>query len=431
MPVAPDSNPLMDPATLHALERVQEQQTNAPNPLSPTQVGDQLRRGGIPGPVSAAIAGQLELRQAAASKFGDSARYMLFTRDGLEQATRFQVALWHAQRLYNAGVRRIADLGCGIGTESLAFATRGLQVLAVELDPLTAQIAAHNLRPFPDVEVLCGDVADFGAPDLARLDIQAVFLDPARRGPRGRRAKPADWSPSWDEILRLTGAAEEFGVKVAPGIDYHYFPAEVDAQWTSVDGSLVEAAMWSPGVSPEGPGRSAVVFVGHTPHSLQDPETQAADAPVRQAPLGDVATYLYEPDPAIIRSGLVAALAEKTDSHLINPRIAYLASDQALDSPFWRGFEVRAVTKLRLPAVQRTLRDLGAGHVEVKKRGADIDPNVWQRQLSRPGGQPAVVIATRIGAAHRAIVATRIDTATINTAKADMGEVDTRPPAGQ
>src|ERR687898_648855 len=55
--------------------------------------------------LAAAAALQAELRRQARAKFGEAAAEMIFTRDGLEQASRPDVADYHAQRFVAAGVR--------------------------------------------------------------------------------------------------------------------------------------------------------------------------------------------------------------------------------------------------------------------------------------------------------------------------------------
>src|SRR5699024_2397964 len=89
------------------------------------------------------------LRSRARAKFGEFADSMLFTPDGLEQATRLPVAALHAQRFRRAGISSVADLGCGIGGDAMALAGLGLDVHAVDRDPVTVAVAIVNLRPFP------------------------------------------------------------------------------------------------------------------------------------------------------------------------------------------------------------------------------------------------------------------------------------------
>src|SRR5690606_36530531 len=135
----------------------------------------------------------------AQAKFGEFAGRMLFTRAGLEQATRLSVAALLAVRMRRAGITAVADLGCGIGGDSLAFAGAGLTVTAVDADEVTAGIAAYNLAPFgADARVRTG-LAEESLPEQAGG--AAVWLDPARRTSghtETRRLSASDWSPSLD-----------------------------------------------------------------------------------------------------------------------------------------------------------------------------------------------------------------------------------------
>ena len=107
----------------------------------------ELRAAGHPPALVAVVLTQARLRQRAATKFADFAGRMLFTEAGLEQATRLQVAAMHAQRFRAAGLHHIVDLGCGIGGDALAMAALDLTVTAVDVDEITAAIAAYNLAP--------------------------------------------------------------------------------------------------------------------------------------------------------------------------------------------------------------------------------------------------------------------------------------------
>ena len=96
---------------------------------------------------------QVRLRRKAQAKFGHFAERMLFTEAGLEQATRLSVAAHHAGRMQRCGMSSIADLGCGLGGDSMAFGALGLAVEAIDSDRTTAALAAYNLAPFDTVTV--------------------------------------------------------------------------------------------------------------------------------------------------------------------------------------------------------------------------------------------------------------------------------------
>jgi len=101
---------------------------------SAMQLGHQLRLAGFDPELVAAALTQSRLRARARAKFGEFADGMMFTADGLEQATRLELAARHASRFREAGVGHVLDLGCGIGSDAMAFAGLGLVVTAVDAD---------------------------------------------------------------------------------------------------------------------------------------------------------------------------------------------------------------------------------------------------------------------------------------------------------
>ncbi|MCD4549811.1 MULTISPECIES: THUMP-like domain-containing protein [unclassified Schaalia] len=392
---------------LQAWEKRPERRT-----LDSLSLSTALRSQGVTPHVASAILQQLDLREAAERKFGSLARHMVFTREGLEQASRLSVATTHAQRFHRAGVTYLADLGCGIGTESLTAAGLGIRTFSLDIDEDSAAAAAANLRDFPESEVLCGDVLQLEMSDLIARGVNAIFADPARRSGlhkgNTRIQDPEHWAPPLSTVLSWTQYIPALGVKVAPGIAYEVLPADFHVQWTSVDGQLVEAALWSPPLAIEGPGRSAQIIREQTIHIVTDPHAHTPCDPITPAPVGPLSRFIMEPDDAIIRSGTISAIADQYNLHLIDSRIAYLTGDTYTPSPFYSAFEVHDVTALRPKQISAALRHLDAGYVEIKKRGADISPEVLRRQLKLTGSTPAVVIATRIQGQHRAIIGRRV-----------------------
>ncbi|MDO5048745.1 MAG: class I SAM-dependent methyltransferase [Actinomycetaceae bacterium] len=373
----------------------------------------------------AAVLTQLDLRDQAQAKLGEFARTMIFTRDGLEQATRLEVAAMHAARFREAGIATVADLGCGIGVDSLAMAGLGIEVRAWDLNPQAVAAATVNLRFHDNATVNLGDVTELDAPSLVQSGVQGIFADPARRtGAQagGRRINdPEQWSPalstalSWREHLRA-GGHDALGLKVAPGIDYRHIPADFEAHWISVDRQLVEASLWSPDLT-SGPQRSATVMRGGEKLTFSDPTDPSS--PAEQAPGSALENYIFEPDPAIIRAGLIASVVRDLGlSGTISPSIAYLTSNSIPEGDAAKaltGFEVLEVTTLRPKAISKALRAMDPTGVEVKKRGADINPAALQVALKRilvpktkDYENELTVFATRIGGRHQAIIARRL-----------------------
>jgi hypothetical protein len=172
-------------------------------------------------------------------------------------------------------------------------------------------------------------------------------------------------------------------------------PAGVEAEWVSVGGSIVEALLWGRGLSATW-RRATLVRDGV--HEL------TADADPGLAPTGPVRGWLHEPDPAVIRSGLVACVAAEFDATLVDPTIAYLTSDAPAASPWVSSYRVTDVLPFNLKKLKAHLRTRGVGRVVVKKRGSPIEPETLARQLRGPGSGSAVVVVTRVAGAPTVLV---------------------------
>ena len=357
------------------------------------KLNTELRGRGVDPATVAAMLKQAELRIAATAKFGELAHDLLFTQAGLEQATRAPVAALHAARFRAAGVTEVADLGCGIGAESLALLAAGVRPRAVDLDPFTAQLAGHNLAVLaaslgvPAPTVASGDATAFS---LAGCD--GAFLDPARRtaGHRDTRriASPEDYSPSLTFAFDIASRVPT-GVKLGPGFERELIPEDAEAQWISVDGQVVEMGLWFGAVARAGVGRAALVMRGADSHEL----TAAADA--TDAEPRAVEEYLYEPDGAVIRARLIGLLAEQLGAGMLNERIAYLTSPTLVQTPFAQAFRVLDQLPSKEKELRKALAERGIGTLEIKKRGTDVDPAQLRKRLKLKGSKSATIVLTR------------------------------------
>jgi hypothetical protein len=347
----------------------------------------------------ATVLTQAKLRARAKAKFGEFANSMFFTEDGLEQASRLQVAALHAGRFRNAGIRQVADLGCGIGAESLALAAIDLNVVAVELDEVTAACATYNLAPFDNARVENGDVTNL---DLTGFESQ--FFDPARRELGTGRQKatrkfdPTQFSPNFDWILSEAGKRPT-GIKLGPGHPHEAIPEGCEAQWISDHGDLVELTLWFGSLARPGVARSALLITDGASFELQSSEANPAHAELRE-----IGEYIYEPDNAVVRSHLIGVLADSLNLGLIAPYIAYLTGDYLLESPWLRGFRVLETMAFDRKKLKARLQELGIGILEIKKRGSDAVPEVLRKELQLKGKRAATLIVTRVGDSHRALI---------------------------
>lgn len=341
--------------------------------------------------VSAAL-GQARLRQRAVAKFGAEDAYrMFFTPNGVEQSTRRAVAAHRAARFAALGVRSVADLCCGIGGDAIALARAGVRVLAVDRDPLTAEVARANAEALglaDLVEVRCADVTEI---DTSPYD--AVFVDPARRGGRGRVFDPEAYSPPLSWAIEAARKAPHAALKIAPGVPHEAIPEDAAAEWISDAGDVKEAVLWF-GTEPG--ARQATLLPSGAALRTTDP---LPDPPVR--PVG---RYLYEPDGAVIRAHLVAEVADGLGGGLIDGTIAYVTADELRPTPYAAAYEITDELPFNLKKLKALLREREIGVLTVKKRGSAVEPEELRRKVKLRGPNSATVLLTRVAGAPTMLI---------------------------
>ncbi|WP_349253911.1 class I SAM-dependent methyltransferase [Streptomyces sp. BPTC-684] len=369
------------------------------DPSQELAVATRLRRTYAPELVSAALA-QARLRQRAVAKFGaDDAYRMFFTPNGVEQSTRSSVAAYRARVFAAQGVRSVADLCCGIGGDALALARAGISVLAVDRDELTAEVARANAAALgltELIEVRCADVTDV---DTSGWD--AVFVDPARRGGRGRIFDPEAYSPPLSWAVGAALKAPFAALKIAPGIPHESVPPEAEAEWISDGGDVKEAVLWF--------GGAHAPLHTRTPGSvratlLPAEATLWTSAPLPAPPVGPVGRYLHEPDGAVIRAHLVAEIVAACDGRLVDETIAYVTSDEPYESPFTTAYEITDELPFNMKKLKALLRERGVGVLTVKKRGSAVEPEELRRKMKLQGRASATVFLTRVAGAPTMLI---------------------------
>ena len=376
-----------------------------------------LREAGFAPDLVAAAMTQSRLRARGAAKFGDFAAGMLFTPDGLEQATRLAIAARHAHRYAAAGVRDVYDLGCGLGSDAMAFAGLDLTVHAVDADDTTARIAAVNLRHWPSARVPHALAEDVQLPQGEGRRHLGLWLDPARRvtgvadiSGRTKRVFSLDAiSPSWSQVLAFAEQVPATGAKLSPAFPHGSVPRGAEAQWTSWQGEVLECAVWwGPLVTTS--GRTAAVCTESSTSVVTADDAFDGDLQPGLTSINDVGEWLYEPDRAIIRAGLTGALVAAVDGAELATGVGYVTSGRPRELPWARRFRVVQAMPLSTKHLARWLRDHGHDRVTIKKRGVTLDADLLRRQLKMTGrgkgGSEATLVLTRVGGSQVALVVT-------------------------
>jgi len=347
-----------------------------------------------PDVAAAALATAFARRRAiAAGKFAH-ADVMLFTRAGYEQATSEAVARHRAARF--AAYSIVADLCCGIGGDAVALAGVTQCVNAVDLDPdalACARANAEALGVGSRVRIEVGDALEF---DLR--GIEAAFADPSRRR-EGVRVRGAHrYAPPLEDLLARSAElpGSRLCVKVAPGLKFDdpaiRLPlggAALEIELVSERGTCKEAVLWCGDLARADGARRATVIDAAGVHILDgDPAGKAA--------LRGFGAYLGEPDAAVIRAGLIAALCDGSDAGPLDSRVAYLAADTPSPSPFVRWYPVIEAMPFNVKRVRARLRALDIGQLVVKTRAFPLPPEGVAALLKPEGSARATIICTTV-----------------------------------
>ncbi len=321
----------------------------------------------------------LKLRSKATTKFPRYASFMLFTDEALQQASH-PAARRYRSRLIDA--RSVLDLCCGIGSDTLAFTAAGSQALGLDIDPVRIAIARHNARAM-NLNARF-EVADVRA--AVPVGYDCIFFDPARRDEQGRRIHDVErYLPPLSLVKNWR--ADEICVKLSPAVDRRQLDSYGGClEFISVAGDLSEALLWlRRRCAPPFATKLADGAVHHLYHRAGDP---AAIAPPKR--------WLAEPDPAVLRAGLVQVLAQDLNATMLDESIAYLTTDERIETPWARYWAVLDWMPFQLKRLRRYLAERGVNKVTVKKRGFAMPPEQLIRQLRlKTGSEARVLVMTR------------------------------------
>ena len=164
-----------------------------------------------------------------------------------------------------------------------------------------------------------GSAARCRSPTRRRIDTTPFDVGVRRPGaPERRRAARFDvddWTPPWSFVESLLTRRRRAS-RSRPGIPHDLVPDGVEAEWVSDHGEVKEAALWSGRLATA--RRRATVIGRRRP---RHPDRRGRPGRRRSARVGE---YLYEPDGAVIRAGLVTAVAAGVDGGLLDEHIAYV-----------------------------------------------------------------------------------------------------------
>ena len=358
-----------------------------------------------------------ELRRKSSARF-PSGELRALTAKGLEQATREPVARARAQRIASiaaaTGTRScsVYDATCGIGADTLALAGAGLRVIAGDRSLEAARCAREN--SLARAEHVCVILADAMLPPV-RADF--LVVDPDRRSGGGRTRDGARWSPSLAQVCELAQRFKGACIKLPPGFDIAeaevHLPRDLRRrwQWVSCSRELCETALWTGELAGTGDGATtehealALGLASGAEARIEGrPFVVGSEVPQKVSEI----RWLAEPDPSVIRAGLLGNLARELGLAPLGPRNAFLVGVRAPRSELCRAWRVLGVA----PADPRRVRPLLAEHdigtLAIIKRGHPDSGEVLARRFRGRGRRHGLLAIARLERGHLALL---LDTA--------------------
>lgn len=375
---------------------------------------------GLAPDLAAAAVEQVRLRQRGAAKFAAADR-MWFTASLLEQSSGEQVSRHRARRYRNFAAA--GDFCSGLGGDTVALAGHTL-VLAVDRDPLSLALTQANAEAWG-----VGDRVECRQADLpgGAPEVSAAWIDPGRRealagGGTRRTRQLEEMSPAFSEVLELRRRVKLLGIKLSPATQHRELDAALgdlphEREFLSVGGECRELALWiEAGAEPVGPGEASPLGRGYRRATVLPAGAALTGYPTPLAGVRPLGEWLLEPDPAVLRAGLVGNLAEQLGAWPIDAELAYLTAERPLETPFGTLYRVQGAEPFQGKALAERLRRLGAGDVAIKTRGSAVQPEILRRQLrgvlkqGRPQCRP-VVFVTRLAGRAMMILGERFGSA--------------------
>lgn len=359
------------------------------------QIQKQLRKSYSDEVVRAALS-IYELRIRASSKF-EHATSMWFDRQRLEQATSELIASHKAKRFQQLqSDDAILDMCCGIGGDAIALA-QVANVVGIDIDSIAVKMAQWNCEAYGVADRFTGTVANIEDVDV---DQQLVHIDPDRRSASGKRSLRLEgYQPNLDFLQELQQRARGGAMKVGPASNFGgKFPG-AEMELISLNGECKEAVVWFGELAGNTETRAT---------ALPDGATLTGDPLSAYVDITEPQTYIYNPDPAVVRAGLIDVLAESLQLCRLDPAEEYLTASRLVSSPFLQAFELVESLPFQQKLLRQYFRNSHFGQLDIKIRHLKTDVEKLRKQLPLPGDQPGVLILVKNENKTRALVCQRV-----------------------
>jgi hypothetical protein len=284
----------------------------------------------------------------------------------------------------------------------MILAETGMSVVAADRDASMVSYARANFaaRGLPG-SFVCMEAAR----PAVKCDL--LLLDPDRRPLGRRRMDPEAWSPPLSACMRVARRFAGACIELHPAMDGDQVAAlapDAGLEWLGL-GTELAALDLRLGSLGRGRGewqRSVLVLSadgGEARYAAEPGEVRALAAEDL-----DGITWLADPHPVLLRSGLLGALATAEGMAPIAPMCAYLGGPAPPRSPLLAAWPVLAQSSLDPRRLRRVLDEHDIGPLHIRKRGHPDAAEVLARKFAGRGRRRGHLAVARLERGHRAFL---------------------------
>lgn len=294
------------------------------------------------------------------------------------------------------------DLTCGLGVDTLRFSKQFNRVIALERDPMMAQIARVNFARMGvrNVEVICSSAEEFIASCSLKADL--IYADPDRRGEKGKKQVVLeDCSPNMLELdQKLRQISRRIMIKCSPLFDveqaFRLFGAEACVEVVSLGGECKEVVIeYGENVKESRLKVNAIGIDNEVFSYCLKTETK----PCSDAEQLDIQSikYVILPDVALQKSRCAVSFYSAQKGAYIETNNSCVLCESEPERPFGKVFRVERMEKFNPKALKKEFKARGIKKIEIIKRNFDLSAEQIISQLGVKHGGLNKVIFTKLG----------------------------------
>lgn len=375
------------------------------------------------------VATQLSLRKTLENKLPSWSSRSIYipSQLNLEQCSSEATALLKSELFATPG-SCVLDLTGGMGIDYWAFSQRAGRGIYVEQDAALVAAAKYNIHQLStgvEHQFVCAEALDVLEPLFLAHRPELIYLDPARREEQTSNAKRVyaieDCTPSLNEVHTLIRALAyksshypRLVVKLSPMLDikhtlqlYHEVRA---VHIVAVRGEVKELLL-------------LFDYSIATPLSLGEVEIHSTDITTQRVHsfVGNYAieehlspryadtveAYIYEPNGAVMKSGLFNTLADRYELRQLHPNSHLYTSTYHINEFPGRSFVLRDLHASSSSALKKLGKQLG--RAEVSTRNYPLSTDALRQKLGvKSGGTYTLMGTTLLDGSHVLLVLERL-----------------------